>query len=370
MMFIFISLLMFIDLSFAQVATSSFDRTTFVINPAANTTRTFSYFSLTYSQRDMDTKIDEELSDDFSVTWKEKTLLRKEDLRIALTARKRWFIDFYLGFYQGSRDLKPDGSSTVKNSTSMNASDNILSISYKLFPFMGIGFKLGSPSFINNLSSSITYSDGAKYSSKAFVEQRTFSSAVGANLRIPGGLFFGGYYSVDQERFVNKYNNLDYLGNKTSETEKLTSTVNRRGYGAGILVGDSRKHGLRFEAAQSLMNIPKNKNFALSGKDAEEIRLAAEISYHGLSAGVSSRQTTFGYYDQSDYVDRFFSEQAASKKYTTKFGAFVNLSSDKGNSFGLSWFSYTTSGKRMFNRQEQEATDKITSFNVSYSYLF
>ncbi len=305
---------------------------------------------------------------DFST--EEKVKLNTSELRLT-GGHARFIPELYVGFNDAKKETTTS-SSTETSTSKLQYIDNFLNLGFKLTQ----NFSMGVKGYFPNFGFKYTYpgqtKGGTKFNSTYNLDQKILGISVGATYHLGKGFFVGAFVNSDNEKRKAKANYLDFDNDTTvSSTDSDSDSFRRVGYGISYVRGNSRTSGFRAEASYSSMNVSKYDRAADYGsKKAEEIKAAIDIAWKKISFGGDLRMVKAGYYDQSDYIQRYFIEEPTTQEFTKVWGGFLSLNSDKGHSLGFSGYVLPSKGKRKFNGQEMDATSKTTMLNVNYAYLF
>jgi hypothetical protein len=369
--FIFFTLLL-AQKVFAQNVTTSFDRTMLATNPSAATTRGLAQVSISQTYKDVKSS----MTDPTDLTATSRKV--KEDIKLNTTELRftgghaRLIPEVYLGYNKAIKKASVDGvdSPDVK----MNYIDSLINFGYKYSQRMGIGLQVYFPHFDFDASHSEKTQNGTKFKLKNIYSQQNFGASFGSTVLLGRNLYAGAFANIDQEQRRFDVSYLDYLSSQnTSDQATQKNTVNRFGGGVSYLNGDSRKHGFRAELAYSMMKVPKDKNAIAASTSSNmgvEVKGALEFAWRGISFGGTMRMIKNGYYDRSDLIQKNFFETPPTPNFTSSFGGFIALSSDRGHSFGLSGYSLPSTGKRKYFGQDLDSKSTTTLININYAYLF
>ncbi len=353
---------------FAQNVTSSFDRNILSTNPSAAATRGFAQLSMAHTFKGVDTTVtpDPQQSD----RYEEEVQLNSTELRIT-GGHRRYVPELYLGF-NAVKKLTERVGTNEKLMSNTTFIDNSVAVGAWVTRRLSLGVRTYFPNISFNQKYPSSTEDGTSYMGNSDVEFRTTGVTLGAMLVVLKGFYFSVFGNYDKQESSSVSRRLDFESKeRIIEKSRFSEDIRRYGLGVSYLTGSSLGHGFRTEVSYSFMQIPEGGVVEADKKKAEEIKWSMEMAWRGISFGGRVRMVRNGYYDQGDYIQRYFIQEPPSTEFVRSYGGFFSLNSKRGHSFGVSGYALPAEGIRTLdNGVRAPAKSKTLVLSLNYSYLF
>ncbi len=353
---------------FAQNVTSSFDRNVLSTNPSAAATRGFAQLSMGHTFKGVETKVNPDALQ--SDQYEEEVQLNSTELRIT-GGHRRYVPELYIGFNDVKKVTERVGTSE-KLMSDTTFIDNSLSLGVWATKRISIGLRTYFPNIAFNQKYPGTTKDGTSYMGNSEVVFKTTGVTLGATLVLVRGFFVSAFGNFDKQKSSFVSRRLDYESNQVKKDDgSFSEDISRYGFGISYLTGSSLGHGFRTELSYSFMQIPEGGVVVADQEKAEEIKASMEMAWKGISFGGRIRMIRNGFYDQGDYIQRYFIQEPPTVEFVSSYGGFFSLNSKRGHSFGFSGYALPAEGIRTLDngvRAPSKSKTIVMSFN--YSYLF
>ncbi len=352
------------------MVTSSFDRSSLAVNPAAAATRVHSLVSLSYRLRNSDSEITEERGEE-TIPWSEE--FRSSKYSLLLTGgRKRLVPELYLSFDKGRRSVAgDDGYTNSDNDTDLSLLNNILNLGYKARPWLSLGVKFFMPSYTLKRDER-GRGDGWRWRNESTEKTRLLGLGGGTEMHLWRGFHVGGYLLTTKQTSDYNYTNAStdsetYGGSGSSPARSFK----KYGAGVGFQRGTSRDRGFRWELSYSAMEPLSQQGSELEADIGRELATAVEIAWRGLTAGINVRWIKGIYHETQELLETKLGDRLLTADYESSYGGFISLNTKRGNSFGLAGAKWRASGERaIFGQQPMPAETETTIILFNYAHLF